>query len=189
MKRLAVLSDDLTGAMGAGLQLQKKGVSIKVIFGHDSLRGISRENEVIIIDTQSRNLPPKTAYSVVKKWCQKIACLDFQLIYKKIDSTLRGNIGKEFEAVLENGDFSCIALAPVLPFNNRITRDGVHYVNGKKLVESDLAKDPFAPIIESDIPIIIRQQGWSSHDKTDSQLINHGHFLIFLRTMIPEKRM
>ncbi len=125
----------------------------------------------------------------MKKWCQKIAHPDFQLIYKKIDSTLWENIWKEFEAVLENEYFSCTALVPALPFNKRVTRDGVHYVNGKKLVESDLAKDPFAPIIESDIPTIIRQQGWSSSDKTDSQLSSYDHFLIILRTVIPEKRV
>jgi bacillopeptidase F (M6 metalloprotease family) len=30
---------------------------------------------------------------------------------------------------------------------------------------------------------------WSSPDKTDTQLSDHGHFLIFLRTITPEKRM
>jgi alcohol dehydrogenase class IV len=30
---------------------------------------------------------------------------------------------------------------------------------------------------------------WSSPDKTDTQLSDHGHFFIFLRTIIPEKRM
>ena len=30
---------------------------------------------------------------------------------------------------------------------------------------------------------------WSSPDKTDTQLRDHGHFFVFFRTIIPEKRM
>jgi hypothetical protein len=32
-------------------------------------------------------------------------------------------------------------------------------------------------------------QRWSSPDKTDSQLSDHGHFFVFLRAMIPYRRM
>lgn len=30
---------------------------------------------------------------------------------------------------------------------------------------------------------------WSSPDKTDSQLSDHGHFFVFLRAIIPYRRM
>jgi hypothetical protein len=33
------------------------------------------------------------------------------------------------------------------------------------------------------------EQFWSSPDKTDTQLSDHGHFFVFLRTMIPYRRM
>jgi hypothetical protein len=34
-----------------------------------------------------------------------------------------------------------------------------------------------------------KKRRWSSPDKTDSQLSDHGHFFVFLRAMIPYRRM
>jgi len=40
-----------------------------------------------------------------------------------------------------------------------------------------------------DLDLIFGFHPWSSPDKTDTQLSDHGHFFVFLRTIIPEKRM
>jgi hypothetical protein len=35
----------------------------------------------------------------------------------------------------------------------------------------------------------LNEEMWSSPDKTDSQLSDHGHFFVFLRAIIPYRRM
>lgn len=42
-------------------------------------------------------------------------------MYKKIDSTLRGNIGVELDAVIDALNISTVIIAPVFPKNGRIT--------------------------------------------------------------------
>ena len=40
-----------------------------------------------------------------------------------------------------------------------------------------------------DLALVLGFHPWFSLNKTDTQLSDHGHFFIFFRTMIPEKRM
>jgi len=71
--------------------------------------------------------------------------------YKKIDSTLRGNIGTELDAALEGSGTETIFLCAAFPEMGRITRDSVHYVNGIKVSESSYGKDIKMPVSESNI--------------------------------------
>ena len=75
-----------------------------------------------------------------------------------MDSTLRGNIGPELEAVLTRGNVDLILLVPALPANGRTTVHGFHYINGDLITESDLASDPFSPIKSAYIPDIVKEK-------------------------------
>ena len=92
------------------------------------------QSDVIIMSTESRNVPMEKAYSQVLEALEGFRQQDCRLIYKKIDSTLRGNIGAELSAVLKSGQADCVIVAPALPFNGRTTVNGVHYVYGLSLI-------------------------------------------------------
>ncbi len=164
MNQLAVICDDLTGAMEAGLQLFKKGFPAYVIIltrvlGHAHFEGLRQNSAAaFIIDTESRNVSRDEAASRIQAAWRGIAQAGFRLVYKKVDSTLRGNLGREMEVILQQAEFEMMVFVPALPFNGRTTKKGYHYLGGSKLTESDLAKDPFAPIHDSYIPNVLTQQ-------------------------------
>lgn len=159
-----VICDDLTGAMDAGVQAVKVNISSAAVFDMKYIEQISDSYSVLMIDTESRNINCDSAKEKLSKTISYMMQYDIKPIYKKIDSTLRGNIGIEIDAVLSAGYFDMIAFVPSLPYNGRTTIDGYHYINGIALNETDIAKDPFSPIKSSYIPDIIRQQ---SNAETD----------------------
>ncbi len=157
-KKIGVIADDLSGAMDTAVQMLKKGVDSGVIFDAIYLDKMSKMTDVTVVDTESRNIEAKSAYEKVKACIDNLKGKGIDLIYKKIDSTLRGNIGSELNAVLDSGIADMILIAPALPFNGRTTINGIHYVNGRNLEDTELAHDPFSPVLNSYIPDIINMQ-------------------------------
>ena len=72
-------------------------------------------------------------------------------IYKKTDSGLRGNIGKELEAALLASGEQYLTFIPALPAMDRITVGGVHYVEGVPIHESVFGRDPFEPVVSPSV--------------------------------------
>jgi D-threonate/D-erythronate kinase len=145
-RKTAVLSDDLTGAMEAGVQLVKKGLTAGVILDTDSMDKLDFFCDAVVLNTDSRNISPEAAYKKVRRCVDDIKTAGGIPEYKKVDSTLRGNIGSELEAVLESTGCNMIIFVPALPYNGRTTKNGYHYLNGRLLTESDLSADPFSPV-------------------------------------------
>lgn len=158
MTRLAILSDDLTGSMETGIQFAKQGLNANVVFDKDYISEIGSESDVLIVDMESRNIPVVAAYKKVDEAFEEVKKNNLKIVYKKIDSTLRGNVGIELEAVMSKGVFDIVVLMPALPFNGRTTAGGYHYLNGVKVTETDLGKDPFSPVRHSYIPDILKDQ-------------------------------
>jgi uncharacterized protein YgbK (DUF1537 family) len=71
--------------------------------------------------------------------------------YKSVDSTLRGNLGAEIEAVLEAVKPDCAIIAPAFPKYGRTTVDGIQYLHGRPLHETEFGTDPTAPVKDADI--------------------------------------
>jgi len=153
-----LIADDLTGAMDTGVFLSKIYPKVSVLFEKDFIGEEANQNDAVIIDTESRNLEPDIAHTILNEYLEQIEQLNSDIIYKKVDSTLRGNIGPELEAVLARGNFDLALIAPALPANGRTTKSGFHYIDGKLLTESDLASDPFSPIKSAYIPDIIKEK-------------------------------
>lgn len=146
---IGILADDLTGAMDAGMQALRFGLLTAVTTG--ALQ--TPQADVIVYDTESRNAPDAPAR--VQAAAQAFARAKIPLAYKKIDSTLRGPVGAELEALFEGGFCRRALIAPALPALGRTTRGGVHYVNGAALSQTELAHDPFAPVTDSSVCALI----------------------------------
>lgn len=169
-----VIADDLTGAMDAGVQMLEKNYVVRVALDVNKLSDWEDEADVIIVSTESRNIPTNHAYERVMETLKGFQKENCRIIYKKIDSTLRGNIGIELKAVLEHGEMDGIIIAPALPFNGRTTVNGVHYVYGSPLENTELAKDPYAPVYESEITRIIHEQYEANVGMIDIRAIRNG---------------
>lgn len=143
-KKLGLLADDFTGAMDAGAQLA--GMGIATAF---QLAGaIPFSPELLVINSKSRDLPVEKA---VERVAEAVVQLEGRNIFKKIDSTLRGNIGPEIRAVLAVCGICQALLCPTVPELGRVVRDGKLWVGGSLLHESDFRFDPTFPAKSSSL--------------------------------------
>lgn len=78
--------------------------------------------------------------------------------YKKIDSTLRGNIAVEVLAMLGTLNWDAAIICPAFPAESRITIGGYHMLKGIPIERSEMARDPHKPIRESHIPTLLQKQ-------------------------------
>lgn len=149
MKNAIILADDLTGANDTALQVAKTGINTKVLIQEPFHFASNQKQHVYVINTETRSLEVNEARKKLKNLASQINKLDFSFYYKKIDSTLRGNVGAEIETLIENIDFDCAVVAPAYPKNGRITVGGYHLVHQKLLTDTEFAKDPKTPVHHS----------------------------------------
>ncbi len=159
MRKLLVISDDFTGALDTGVQFSSYNVSLKV-FTHPSVEfdTLDRNIDVLIVNAETRHLKPSVAYDIVYKIAADAFAHGFSFICKKVDSGLRGNIGSELSAVLDATGIENLQFIPAYPRLNRVTKNGIHYVNDLPLHMSIIAEDPFEPPRYSDVKKIISSQ-------------------------------
>ncbi len=151
MRRLAIIADDLSSATDCGAQVVRSGLSVVVPLVGYSLPAQARLAQVISVDTDTRSSPPNSAYTKVKEVAQGLLAEGWTDFYKSVDSTLRGNLGTEIEAVLEIVKPDCAVIAPAFPKYGRTTVEGVQYLHGHPLHETEFGSDPTAPVKDADI--------------------------------------
>ena len=102
MIKLVVIAYDLTGAIDVGVQFAKKGIRTYVSPELNVLKGSIPDNiEVLVLNTESRHISSSEAAIKTGQALKVGKNFNAEYIYKKVDSTLRGNIGAELEAILE----------------------------------------------------------------------------------------
>lgn len=156
--KLVIVADDFTGSNDTGVQFSKKNLKTIVLTDWNKFNQASEICDIIVVDTESRFDSSKAAYNKVFDLGTKLKENNIKYVYKKIDSTFRGNIGSEISGVMDAiGTNRCI-LVPALPSNGRTTLDGKVYVKGVLLEETEVSKDPKTPVNKSYIPAIISEQ-------------------------------
>ncbi|AKJ43235.1 four-carbon acid sugar kinase family protein [Pragia fontium] len=153
--KVAIVADDLTGANATSALLSKKGFSAITCLEefHHSLSDF----EIVSFSTDSRSIPAKEAYSRVSQCIEQFKPLA-PLISKRIDSTLRGNLGAEVDAVLDNNPELMALVVPVYPSSGRICVGGSLLVAGIPLQNTMMKDDPKNPMTESSVLELFRQQ-------------------------------
>ncbi len=155
---LAVIADDITGATDTGAQFKKQGLRVMVLTDVLLLHKVTGLVDVIVLDVESRGDKPSLAYVKVREAVRVLKEAGLEVVYKKMDSTLRGNIGSELEAVMDETGARFTVLAPAFPRNNRTTVGGHQLVCGVPVDETEFGKDSATPVKESHIPTLLRNQ-------------------------------
>jgi len=154
-----IIADDLTGANDSALQFHLQGAGTKILLSDDVEELNTKGTQTWAISTESRNIPPKDAYEKVKYITQ--AMLDKfspDYFFKKIDSTIRGNIAVEVLGMLEILGWDAAVIIPAFPAEGRVTVGGYHLLRGVPIERTEMARDPFSPICESHLPSILVSQ-------------------------------
>ena len=144
--KLAVIADDLTGALDTGVKFAggRRVVRVRTNIGPPPQP--EERTDVLVIDAELRHKTPEQAYRECFKTVRQVLDAGAQLVYIKVDSALRGNIGPMMQAALDASGADFAAFAPALPQMGRVTRGGVHYVGQQPITESVFGRDPFEPV-------------------------------------------
>ncbi len=181
---LGVVADDLTGAMDTGVQFRRSGAACVVYLtpaalsgdgGGDGNRGgagCCRADDgvgvgvgvgehipcVLVANTDTRNRPAEEARRTVEAVCDGLKRRGVTSVYKKIDSTLRGNIGVELDAVMDciGSRFACVV--PAFPALGRTTIGGNMLLNGRPVKDTEISTDALSPVRDSHVPTVLRRQ-------------------------------
>ncbi len=156
---VGIIADDLTGANDTALQFHIKGASTKILLDTECTPKIKAGTEVWALSSESRNVTPKEAISRVEKAVKTFTDnFSFDYYYKKIDSTLRGNIAPETLVMLNALEYDAAIIIPAFPQEGRITVGGYHLLKGTPIGRTEIARDPLSPITESHVPTLLQSQ-------------------------------
>lgn len=142
-KKILVLADDLTGASELGGIAHMFGLSVKILFNGENV--VEQDEDVVIIDSNSRNMSPEEAYGKIKELASKIDFSAFDIVFKKVDSVLRGCISSELEALTKALGCKVTLLVPANPSKNRVIKNGMYYIDDIALHHTGFRFDPHFP--------------------------------------------
>ena len=128
--RIAVIADDLTGALDTGVQFTQWGYTTQL-----TNKPQNSTAQVTITNTDTRNKTPKEAYQTVYNIAKQLT--HNTIIYKKIDSTLRGNPGPETQAILDATGETTAILTPTYPPTGRRVHNGHLYIHNTPVTETE----------------------------------------------------
>ncbi|HJQ28778.1 MAG TPA: four-carbon acid sugar kinase family protein, partial [Rubrobacter sp.] len=149
--QVAIIADDLTGAADTGVQLVRAGYRTAVYFRPTEV--LADDLDAAVFDTDSRTMPAGFAAKRVIEAAR--TARGARIIYKKLDSTLRGNVAAELAAVFGAVHRDCAVVAPAFPAAGRTTVGGTQLVHGVPVDETEMGDDPSTPVRESHVPTLL----------------------------------
>lgn len=161
------IADDLTGAMDTGVGLAKAGLVAIIAFSTCA----TVESEAVVVTTDSRAASAADAYRHVRSVGERFRD---HLIYKKIDSTLRGNIAAELQALLDATGVKHTIVCPAFPAIRRTVVKGHLFVDGIPVSETQFSRDPVSPVKKSDIGEVLRTGSGIETDYIDIRDVERG---------------
>jgi len=130
-EKVAVIADDITGANEIAATMNnrgKKSLVVNTILSDGQVAKLWEEYQGLVFNLNSRDLFKDKACQRIKNVLTLSPQIKKRLIYKKIDSTLRGNVAAEIGALLDAGCADIAVLVPAFPLMKRITVGGYHLV-------------------------------------------------------------
>jgi uncharacterized protein YgbK (DUF1537 family) len=152
---IAVIADDLTGAAelaGIGLTYHLKTEINTVVDPNCNA-------DLLIISTDTRSLPAKEAKQLITQITLELVKLKPRLIFKKIDSVLRGHILAEISSQMEASGLNRALIVAGNPSHGKTIIDGAYYYLDQPVHLSNYANDPAFPVKSSDVKIMLRANG------------------------------
>ncbi len=152
---IVVFADDFSGAaeiagIGYGFGLK---VQLQLELDPDA------DADLIVYCTNTRELSEKGAIDKLSRDVEQVCKSEHEfLIFKKIDSALRGHVLPEAEVFSDSLSFQRVFFLPANPSHKRIVREGIYYINDTKLAESKFRLDPVFPAKHSTVVKILENR-------------------------------
>ena len=162
---ISVIADDFTGAAElAGISL-RYGLSVIVYL--DNV--VDANADVVIVCTDSRSMQKAAAVYCTADAVEAILKFEPSLLYKKIDSVLRGYVIDEIKVQMELDEKNKALVVPANPSLQRIMSNGEYFIEGKKITATGFVNDPEFPVHSATVKGML-------HDET-VQVLRHDDWL------------
>ncbi len=138
---LTLVADDLSGACDAGALFAGPGP----VAVHPDWARLDGARPVVAVDTDSRAAAPDEARRRVAAAARALGPRLRGRLFKKVDSTLRGHVGPELDALLTAAGRRRALLAPAFPAQARAVVAGRLLVGGVPVHDTAIGKDPAFP--------------------------------------------
>ncbi|MFB6848894.1 four-carbon acid sugar kinase family protein [Streptomyces sp. NPDC056373] len=129
VRPVLALADDLSGAAETAVALRSPG---RIVLGPVPAPAPPPPGESLVLDLDSRQLPAADAARAVRD--ATLAAVGGTVLFKKVDSLLRGNFAAEAAAYAR--DARGVVIATALPPARRSVRGGVVHLDGVPLHET-----------------------------------------------------
>jgi uncharacterized protein YgbK (DUF1537 family) len=144
---IVVLADDLSGAVEMAGIGWRYGISSEI-----RVNSISEtDKDLVVIDTDTRSVDVKDAERILCDVVNNVSKFKTDWIYKKTDSILRGHVVAELLICKEYFNIEQILLVPENPSAGRTVNNGLYYIDGVLLEQTEFSRDPEYPRLTSDI--------------------------------------
>jgi uncharacterized protein YgbK (DUF1537 family) len=154
---LVVLADELSGALEVGSMLAAAGFATVVSLEATPAR-LERGGEALVLDTESRHVAAAAARRLIHDLARAARARQPRCIFKKTDSTLRGNVSSELAGLVEACAPLPLLYAPAHPAMRRAVRRGRLTVDGVELAATAFAADGRDPVATSDVLAVVRAE-------------------------------
>ena len=163
MAEIVVIGDDLTGANATGALYAHCGLRAVTVSALTAAERIVDGVDVLVVTTESRHLPAAEAADRVREVVVTLSDR-VRLLVKRVDTTLRGNLGAESAALLEaarqqaSAPRICGLVVPAFPTAGRTTVGGIQFLDGIPVERTWAGRDPFTPVRHSRVSTVLAEQ-------------------------------
>src|SRR5882724_3774577 len=123
-----VIADDLTGACDSAVQFKLRGA--RSVVHIDVAAEVNGDAEVEAFTTDTRDSEQAEVEMRIRMVAEQVSASHPKIIFKKIDSLLRGNPGREILIALDAFGCDAAIVTPAYPDMGRTVWDGQLHVNG-----------------------------------------------------------
>jgi uncharacterized protein YgbK (DUF1537 family) len=179
MVEVAIIADDLTGAADTGVQFCPYFRDTVLVshanFSPDALEGLGLTVEALALYTNTRAEKAESARERLGRIGRQLLSLQPNYTYKKVDSCLRGNLGAEVEAIMDQMGYELSFIAPAFPQMGRTTLHDIHLVDGTEVGQTELSRDPVTPVTESRLSRVVAAQTKYGVGHVEIRFMEGGH--------------
>jgi uncharacterized protein YgbK (DUF1537 family) len=155
---IAALSDDLTGTMGLAILIANENIPVRALTSVDDTYDASQDfGQAVVVNTETRAVDEKTARKTVANVVRQFPA--DVIIAKRFDTTLRGHLGAELAAIMEERPEAAAVVVSSYPDSGRLCIGGYQQLRGVPIERTEVATDPRWPITNSFVPDYFTQAG------------------------------
>jgi uncharacterized protein YgbK (DUF1537 family) len=178
-----ILADDLSGAADSAVSALHAGLDAEVFLAAGGAGEL--DTAVVAIDLNTREMDGEHARAMTLKGLEKVRPRADLFLYRKIDSTLRGNVAVELAATRAAAGRRFIVFAPAFPATQRTTIGGKILIDGEPLEQTQfwdvkISRPDFATqmadagLIMESLPLKTVRRGKQEIHRTISDRVAEG---------------